>query len=478
MKKIFTLALLTTAVCGNVMAQDFTVLSTPEEVYSKSIELESGAKDAFLAVLNNPNATEEEIAAAMQAYQQKATPNAGYAFDMNYLLSLNAVTEENKGKYTKTALSKVWSTEIAAINISADAASDLAYTTNADRGGIYMRVDNAKALSTTGENEGAAGKGKFIAYQTVALGAGHYTLKSDAAVLGLGKGATLSAGETDSEGFAGYPLKSYSVNFVMDASADIKLGYKRADLDGNLTQVGFNNMELYKVSDLIAISGSDDKLPAKGENLNIQLNREFKAGQYYAICLPFIFQKNVFEDVVNITGFSAEKDEVYFGASHAGSDVTQARKPYLVKVKADADNIIFRGVSIESSSTKGGPWGGSANNPIVQQGNLVPAGVVPANCYYLKDNEWLLSDGTAPLESYSCYLDATNVENHPASLTMVVNSGQATFIGVVDSSDANALVNVYNIQGMLVKKGVVNAEALEGLPAGLYIVNGKKIVKY
>ena len=39
----------------------------------------------------------------------------------------------------------------------------------------------------------------------------------------------------------------------------------------------------------------------------------------------------------------------------------------------------------------------------------------------------------------------------------------------------NELVNIYNVQGMLVKENV-SAKAVNELPAGMYIVNGKKVV--
>ena len=39
--------------------------------------------------------------------------------------------------------------------------------------------------------------------------------------------------------------------------------------------------------------------------------------------------------------------------------------------------------------------------------------------------------------------------------------------------DANAAANVYTVDGQLVRK---NAKSLTGLPKGLYIVAGKKVV--
>lgn len=42
--------------------------------------------------------------------------------------------------------------------------------------------------------------------------------------------------------------------------------------------------------------------------------------------------------------------------------------------------------------------------------------------------------------------------------------------------DAESIVNVYNMQGMVVRRAVKYGEALRDLPAGLYIVAGKKVI--
>lgn len=52
---------------------------------------------------------------------------------------------------------------------------------------------------------------------------------------------------------------------------------------------------------------------------------------------------------------------------------------------------------------------------------------------------------------------------------------EALAVDTVDS-DNNGLVNVYNLQGICVKSNVAAADALNGLPKGLYIVGGKKMI--
>lgn len=43
------------------------------------------------------------------------------------------------------------------------------------------------------------------------------------------------------------------------------------------------------------------------------------------------------------------------------------------------------------------------------------------------------------------------------------------------SKDADGPVNVFNLQGTCVRHKSPQSEALRGLPAGIYIINGKKI---
>ena len=39
-----------------------------------------------------------------------------------------------------------------------------------------------------------------------------------------------------------------------------------------------------------------------------------------------------------------------------------------------------------------------------------------------------------------------------------------------------AVINVYSINGQLVRKNVKTVNALKGLPAGIYVVGGKKFI--
>ena len=53
------------------------------------------------------------------------------------------------------------------------------------------------------------------------------------------------------------------------------------------------------------------------------------------------------------------------------------------------------------------------------------------------------------------------------------NDPDATAVESLPAQD-NDFVNVYNLQGVAVRRNVAASEATQGLPAGIYIINGKK----
>lgn len=86
-----------------------------------------------------------------------------------------------------------------------------------------------------------------------------------------------------------------------------------------------------------------------------------------------------------------------------------------------------------------------------------------------------LEDGTYEVGVQSVGYNYGASEFTPYQFT--VGNGTVTGMSELATEDRNAQVNVYNMQGMPVKQGVDRADALSDLPAGLYIVDGKKIIK-
>lgn len=474
MKQFSALLFSVMATVGATQAQDFTVLTTPESVYANSIEDVAGAKADFKAVLDNASATDAQKVAAMKTYQEKASPAPGYAFDLTYLLKYTAVNEENKNGYTPDNLATAWSTDIEGLTFGGS--SDNLALGRSTTDGVNMRVYSKDILKEEASFD------KFAAYQNVSISTGSYVLESQAYVGGYPKAANLAAGDiaVSADIIGGGKMSSYSVNFKLDEQQVIKLGFKRNSTVGGLTHIYFNNVELYKVSSIIAIKDDATAALAEATDVDVQLCRDFEAGVYVPICLPFIIEnwRDIFDDLQLWNNYA--DGELTF-ATISGAN-TQARKPYLAKTKTSIsadDYLMFYGVDIQKGNT--GSWTRSVAEgedpfPVKMVGNWA-ASTVPAGCYYLSGSEWKLSDGTATIPAFSAYIDATELAEHPASLKMNNGSGTASVLDSIFSSETPAITNVYNLQGIMLRSNVETAQALEGLPAGIYIVNGKKILK-
>lgn len=86
-----------------------------------------------------------------------------------------------------------------------------------------------------------------------------------------------------------------------------------------------------------------------------------------------------------------------------------------------------------------------------------------------------LEDGTYELGVQSVGYSYGASEFTPVQFE--INNGMVTGLDDIATDAMNAPVNVYNMQGMLIKQGIAREEALTDLPAGIYIVGNKKILK-
>lgn len=118
------------------------------------------------------------------------------------------------------------------------------------------------------------------------------------------------------------------------------------------------------------------------------------------------------------------------------------------------------------------------------EGTLVATAIDAEGYKYYK-----LAEGEKGLGFYFAATDGSSIVNgaNKAYLALPENEAQeVNFLaldfgttGITDTALAaeDARVDVYTISGVLVRSGVKASEALDGLPKGIYIVNGKKILK-
>ena len=98
-------------------------------------------------------------------------------------------------------------------------------------------------------------------------------------------------------------------------------------------------------------------------------------------------------------------------------------------------------------------------------------GKVPARAYVWSQNQLYHLTREMDLYGFRCYM-----WEDPTGLSKLSNwtiGGSTAIDGIVESFDTKPY-DIYNLNGQKVK---TNATSLDGLPSGLYIVNGKKVVK-
>lgn len=462
MKRNYSFFLTLLALClgtTSMWAQKFTVLSTAEDILAHSTEDVSGAKDAFRNVISSTSATEEEITAATQEYVKNATPAPGYAFDMTFQLTYPSVSKT----ITKTELAKGWFCDVEGV-------TDIIYYNDATAG-AYLRVyDSSKFMEDDAKNT-------YLLYQQPNLNKGKYYVNVDAFAQRNGKAVTLSAGETEGPLIAtGSTLKEYSMYFEVAKSGVTKIGAKRNSSTFNwtlspITKIAFNNMKLYKLSPVIIIADDATEGLTASTGVDVQVQKTFDKDKYYAICLPFAIQnwRDNFDDMLL---WSDAADNILSFKTISSAN-TQARKPYLVKVKENitADNYLtFTNVDIQSGNP--GSWVKTGND-FVMKGNWGTT-TLTGNTYYLNDDKFSKSSSTV-IPAFSAYIES-NSETSPSDMEVSINGVTTGIKASTLFNDGNQQVDVWSIDGKCVKHKVNRSNALNGLNKGLYIINGKKVV--
>ena len=248
--------------------------------------------------------------------------------------------------------------------------------------------------------------------------------------------------------------------------------------------------------------------PTDAENANVTLNRTFYKNRWNAICLPYSINRRQIEDVfgdgtmvVLMNNIDTSTKKVMF-IEHANQDII-AGYPYLIfpTDKADTNKTDH---SVISSITTRATFG-EANSPLFSVGTdgiTYPGAAMQSDALvfkgtftnttltegsYVVTNNGVLSriskDGMniRPYRSYIYFnrqtagakaillqnMNVNGFENDEDNTTGIENL-------LFESGILTHSADVYSIDGQLVRSKALN---FNGLPKGVYIVNGKKYVK-
>ena len=156
-------------------------------------------------------------------------------------------------------------------------------------------------------------------------------------------------------------------------------------------------------------------------------------------------------------------------------ETLEANKPYLLYYSADQTPVEFYygGAVLSTTGDVKATASGQGGAKVSMVGNYTPQFSVVGK-YLLYDvtgkDEIVKAGARSVVDATKCYFKFENVAD-PAALS-VKFGGDVTGMGNVVAEETAPRANgVYNLQGVKLSNGSV-----EGLPAGLYIVNGRKVL--
>lgn len=266
--------------------------------------------------------------------------------------------------------------------------------------------------------------------------------------------------------------------------------------------------DVSKVKDVLLEDGKDYSAPTDAKNAKVTLNRKFYRNYWNAICLPYSINRRQIEDVfgdgtmvVLMKNIDTSTKKVMF-IEHVNQDII-AGYPYLIFPTSKDDNVKTDHSEINGITTRA--TFGEANSPIftvgtdsttytdgkMQSDALVFKGTFTNSTLnegsYVVTNKGVLSripNDVMKIKPYRSYI-YFNRETAGAKAISLQNMNVNGFENEEDNTTGieNLLfesgilthsADVYSIDGQLVRSKALN---LNGLPKGVYIVNGKKYVK-
>ena len=205
----------------------------------------------------------------------------------------------------------------------------------------------------------------------------------------------------------------------------------------------------------------------------VHLKRTFSAGSWNSLCVPFAISdaevKAQFGNDAKVAAFTGATATTLQFSSCTG---IEAGKPYLVYIPkgANKSEFTFKGVSHFAGTPTDVVQHGSANEKTTFHGYFHKS-TAPKGSYVLRKNQvyHLVSD--MDIKGFRAVLiDGTNATR---VFTQWSLDGTTTGIGNIDATVIQRY-NVYNTNGQMVRHA---ATSLDDLPHGVYIVNGKKVIK-
>ena len=276
---------------------------------------------------------------------------------------------------------------------------------------------------------------------------------------------------------AGYANSGASISLEGNAVAVVEAaGFTAADGNANVI---VKDGEAYTCVNLVLTDGADFYTPVAFTAGKATYSRILpETSTWGTIVLPFeatTTDASLYEatDVVD-----AGSEESILAVQPLTGGALEAHTPALFQGETAGTTLTFSASDAEVAATADAVLTKAiGENGYTLTGSLSTIdALTEGDLFIAKDMFWSVgTQNTVRMQAFRAYIDAP--EAGPAQVNVLrILIGDATSIRQT-LSDGTLPVDVYSLQGVQLRKNVECGEALEGLPAGIYIVGGKKVVK-
>lgn len=309
---------------------------------------------------------------------------------------------------------------------------------------------------------------------------------------------------------AGFSLGSSVVGssgtiIQLTVSADPSLNVGE-ELTATISSVQFSSMESapvdfddisFKITigeeEAIVLDENSTEGPASSDGpVNVKVLRTIKGGEWNTICLPFTMSS---AQISAALGSIELADFVDYEVTKSGdkniailvnfspvntSDGMEANHPYLIRTSSDISEFSVPGVVLEPDEENAlTVYFIRKGKQTIDMGYMIGTyhaqTTVPADNLFISSNKFYYSTGKTKMQAYRAYFELTDIldrnESASSKITFMFSDTDRIEGLRIYPADSSA---IFDLQGRKVADSVKDVQSL---PKGVYIINGKKVVR-
>jgi hypothetical protein len=282
---------------------------------------------------------------------------------------------------------------------------------------------------------------------------------------------------------------------TVELQADATLALA-ASLEGSVTNIELTTSEAvaWNPADLsfaitigapadtrIVLDEASTTAPETATGVDVRVLRTIKAGEWSTICLPFAMTATQIEaafpgitvQLGDFNDYEFDDAEGTISVKFANATAIAANHPYIIKVSKGVTEFTVDGVDIDpKEAVVDFDTSRRKNQPRQMVGTYVANTVLDWGTLFLSGNQFWYSVGKTQMKAFRAYFNFYDLladfeDNYNSRISMTFEDATAIHDNIFRETTSDN--RYYDLQGRQIENG--------RLSKGLYIVNGKKVIK-